>query len=298
MTETSNLKALYDSQGYVLVSPLLSTTSFAELQIAAGRTAYRTRNGQWQHRRTVGSQFPPYDESNPDSWGVQHVMHPDLHEPAFAKWYTSDLVVNTVATLLGCEEDELQMELFNMLINPTSHNFALRWHRDDVREDAIEEEEREALDKWHYGTQWNTALYRDSCLYVVPGSHKVPRTPEQRVHSSTPDPPANPLDMPGAIRVDLKGKHLPSYTGETIFYNSNILHCATYDSTQPRATLHACMGSVKGGSTRARNILQHGLDWMVEDRFKETLDDRGKAMLERLIRMKESAGEVGYSLSN
>lgn len=86
--------------------------------------------------------------------------------------------------------------------------------------------------------------------------------------------------------------------GDTVFYNSNILHCATYDSSKKRATLHACMGSVKGGSTRARNILQHGLDWMTEDKFKDTLDERGKVMLERLVNMKNGSGEVGYSLSN
>ena len=39
-------------------------------------------------------------------------------------------------------------ELFNMLINPERHDFALRWHRDDVRENASEDEEREALQKW------------------------------------------------------------------------------------------------------------------------------------------------------
>ena len=38
-----------------------------------------------------------------------------------------------------------------MLINPESHDFALRWHRDDIRENASEEEEREALGIWHYG---------------------------------------------------------------------------------------------------------------------------------------------------
>jgi hypothetical protein len=86
--------------------------------------------------------------------------------------------------------------------------------------------------------------------------------------------------------------------GETVFYNSNILHCGVYDSKHKRATLHACMGSIHGGNTRARNILQHGLGWMTEDRFKEGLDERGKAMLERLIQMKEGAGEVGFSLSN
>jgi len=37
---------------------------------------------------------------------------------------------------------------------------------------------------------------------------------------------------------------------------------------------------------RARNILQHGLKWMKEERFFEGLDPIGKAMV----------GEVGYSL--
>jgi len=48
------------------------------------------------------------------------------------------------------------------------------------------------------------ALYEDSCLYIVPGSHKLPRTNEQRALSMTRDPPENPLDMPGAIQVTLQ----------------------------------------------------------------------------------------------
>ncbi|PSR74503.1 hypothetical protein PHLCEN_2v9800 [Hermanssonia centrifuga] len=58
------------------------------------------------------------------------------------------------------------------------------------------------------------------------------------------------------------------------------------------------MGSVRGGSSRARNILQHGLNWMTEPCFRDGLNDRGKAMLDRLVAMKESAGDVGYSLGN
>ena len=46
-------------------------------------------------------------------------------------------------------------ELFNLLINPLSHNFALRWHRDDVRENATEGEEEKALRIWHYGVRLN-----------------------------------------------------------------------------------------------------------------------------------------------
>jgi hypothetical protein len=49
----------------------------------------------------------------------------------------------------------------------------------------------------------SSALRPDSCLYVVPRSHNQVRTPEQRKLSETLDAPENPLDMPGAIQVDL-----------------------------------------------------------------------------------------------
>lgn len=83
-----------------------------------------------------------------------------------------------------------------------------------------------------------------------------------------------------------------------MFYNSNILHCATYNSRVKRATLHACMGETSGGSTRARNILQHGLNWMKEDRFNDALQaGRPRDMLKRLVQMQEGfkESEIGYS---
>jgi hypothetical protein len=42
-------------------------------------------------------------------------------------------------------------ELCNLLINPLEHDFALRWHRDDVRENATAEEEVIALGLWTHG---------------------------------------------------------------------------------------------------------------------------------------------------
>ncbi|TDL16307.1 hypothetical protein BD410DRAFT_795511 [Rickenella mellea] len=287
-----SLKEDYDRDGFVIVPGLIPPSLSPSLYASSKRVIAQTRAGQWPHRRTVGKQFPPYDTAHPDSWGVQHLMHPDLGETAFAKWYCSDEVVNVVKELLQCEEDKLQMELFNLLINPSEHAFALRWHRDDVKESATEDEEREALAKWHHGVQWNTALYDDACLFVVPGSHVTPRTSEQRSQSSVLEPPTNPLDMPGAIRVVLK-------PGESVFYNSNILHTATYSPHERRATLHACMGCTRGGNQRARNILQHGLSWMREDSFAKTLNglSRAQAMRSRLLEMEGRInGELGYSL--
>lgn len=59
------------------------------------------------------------------------------------------------------------------------------------------------------------------------------------------------------------------------------------------------MGDARGGTSRARNILQHGLSWMRTARFRETLPEgRSRAMLERLLRMEEGVkGDVGYSLA-
>ncbi|KAJ7581732.1 hypothetical protein C8J56DRAFT_793539 [Mycena floridula] len=288
----SKLKALYDEQGYVIVQDLVVPEAFPELIAACDRAVNRTREGSWTLRRVIGKQFPPFGDDHPDSWGVQHIMHPDLGEHAFDRWYTSTEFTDIVCELLECEEGDLQMELFNLLINPLSHEFALRWHRDDIRGDATEEEEREALGLWHYGVQWNTALYEDKCLYLVPGSHLCPRTSEQRALSMTMDPPENPFDMPGAVQLTLKA-------GETVFYNSNLLHCATYSTKAKRATLHGTMGNAAGGHTRARNILQHRLEWMKEERFRDGLDERGKKMLDKLVRLQEETTEdVGFSLMN
>jgi len=104
-----SFKQIYESQGYVIVPNLISPIQFDQLQSACDRIIDRTRRGQWQHRRTLGKQFPPYGDANPDSWGVQHIMHPALGECAFVEWYTSDGVVNVAKELLACEEDDLQM---------------------------------------------------------------------------------------------------------------------------------------------------------------------------------------------
>ncbi|KAK7036765.1 hypothetical protein VNI00_011431 [Paramarasmius palmivorus] len=107
----SSIKQTYDTQGYVIVPNLIPPSDFSELQAACDTVVNRTREGKWPHRRVVGKQFPPYDSENPDSWGVQHLMHPELGDPArvFAKWYASDGLVNAIRELLECDEGDLQM---------------------------------------------------------------------------------------------------------------------------------------------------------------------------------------------
>ena len=106
---STDVKSIYDRQGYVIVPSLIPASSLKELQAAAERVTDLTRSGKWPHRRTVGRQFPPFDENSSDSWGVQHVMHPDLGEEGFARWYASDELVNVMCELMGCGEEDLQM---------------------------------------------------------------------------------------------------------------------------------------------------------------------------------------------
>jgi hypothetical protein len=123
--------------------------------------------------------------------------------------------------------------------------------------------------------------------------------------------PRDPLEMPGVKQVHLKGRYsqiriIVSHkkilvyfsAGETVFYNSNILHCATYDRRVPRVTLHACMGDSRGGGKRARMVLQHGLEWMKDNRFPESLPEgRARDMWKNLIEMqKGTGGKIEYSL--
>lgn len=110
-TTIMSLKATYDEQGYVIVPALVSSDDMPILKDACDRIVSRMRTGQWPYRRTVGKQFPPYGEGDTDSWGVQHVMHPELGEKAFVEWYTSDKLVVVVKELMGddVEDDDLQM---------------------------------------------------------------------------------------------------------------------------------------------------------------------------------------------
>lgn len=106
---SSGLKEAFKRDGFIKVDGLVPECEFKELQEACTRVVAKTRLGEWPHRRVVGKQFPPYDSDNPDSWGVQHVMHPDLCEPVFARWYASDELMGTVKELLECRDENLQM---------------------------------------------------------------------------------------------------------------------------------------------------------------------------------------------
>ncbi|KAI9197103.1 uncharacterized protein BJ171DRAFT_446542 [Polychytrium aggregatum] len=272
-----------ETKGYVIIDNLIPEDLFNSLVEAADRVIAKGRNSEWRERRTVGKQFPPWpkDEAIYDIWAIQHVMHPDLGEPVFAQYYASEPMLKTITELLEVPRDQLQLELFNLLINPVDNEFALTWHRDCIEVNVSEEVEQERLKIPHYGTQWNTALYDDSCFIFVPGSHNRLRTPEER-RVNIEEPYGH---MPGEVVLHLK-------PGQTVFYNNNLLHRAHYPKGVKRASLHGSMGITSGGPTRAQNILQHGLDWIKSDRFRATLPPAALPLHDNLLRLAEARKDV------
>ena len=135
----------YKRDGFVVVDGVFDSspeTSIPSLRGAAAEVVALTRGNEWPFRRVVGKQFPPFDSSIQDFWGTQHLMHPDLpHHELFAKFYANRRLLRISAELMETQMEDMQLELFNLLINPEQHALALGWHRDDIRPSVTLEEE-------------------------------------------------------------------------------------------------------------------------------------------------------------
>ena len=220
---------------------------------------------------------------------------------SFAELYFSNALLDIVKELVG-QTDTLDgdgmlvMELLNLLVSPTGkRDFELCWHRDDVRPDLDPEEERHQLsekspDGRQLHAQYNIALYEDSSLIVVPGSHRRIRTPTER----NAEPYA--AELPGQVTVTL-------HAGDALFYDSNILHRGVYKGIDAqteagRMTLHGSVGLAGHGKQRARQVLQHGVgEWIDKARFtlEGKVGERAENMRRRLVEMGRG-DDVGYSL--
>ncbi|KAF2238548.1 phytanoyl-CoA dioxygenase family protein [Viridothelium virens] len=291
-SSSSSLGASIDRDGFVIIPSLLTPSELTTLRTACSRTLALARSGHWPHLRTLPLQFPPWPKSPPAGtgiWGIQHLLHPALPERrVFASSYFHPRILGAVREILGQErEEQLVMELYNLLVRP-DEEFALRWHRDDVGWEVGEEEERVRLQEPAFHAQWNLALWRDESLVVVPGSQGRVRTKEEREADVTGH-------MPGEKVVRLEA-------GDVVFYNNNIVHRGIYAKDVERMTLHGSIGDVRGGGSRARNVLQHGVGEWVEDCDLSMLDEEtretAEGMRKRLVELGRGRGDVGYSQKN
>ncbi|KAK5694473.1 hypothetical protein LTR17_024783 [Elasticomyces elasticus] len=287
---SEELRASLKQDGFVRIQKAFSTDDITRFRTAAQHVAERARAGRWPFVRTVPKQFPPWPVSEATTegiWGVQHLLHPlmpDEDRTVFSESYFGDVMTGAVTALLDCKTSDLVMELYNMLVCPPK-DFELRWHRDDIGPDVPLDVELERLQEPMMHAQWNLALYPDSSLVVVPGSHARARSGEERK--------ADPFqeNMPGQVRVSME-------PGDIVFYNNNILHRGVYDCKAERMTLHGTMGLRGADPSRSRNILQHGIgDWAGDCDFSGLPGNMAilaTDMQQRLIGM-GSGKDVGFS---
>lgn len=276
-TASSNSHPLLTSlrqNGFIHIPNFLSESELTTLRAASAHATKLARTGSWPHIRTVPKQFPPWPNTPPPDteggiWGVQHLLHPDMPgRSTFASLYFKPELLSIVSELLSIPasssaSDILVMELFNLLVSPSGNvDFELRWHRDAIPltpEMSAEEELKELYEKsppeGQSHAQYNIALYPDSSLIVVPGSHRRARTEVEKM--------ADPFEaeLPDMITVHMQ-------PGDAVFYDNNILHRGVYTGIDTgdqkqlgRFTLHGSVGKVDGKeqSARARNVLQHGV---------------------------------------
>ncbi|KAK6362683.1 hypothetical protein TWF730_000139 [Orbilia blumenaviensis] len=263
--------AAFERDGFVVIDDVLPQDIFEAAKEACDIAVGKGRREDWPHRRIVGKAFPPWPPSGPDIWGIQHLMHPDLKLPIFKQLYTNPKLLSTACTILSLPSAEsLQLELFNLLINPHTTPFSLPYHRDTIPAPTPPEEEAKLLTRPRTGTQYNLALYDDACLIVVPGSHRRPKTEEEAATLKEDDKAA----LKDEIRVALK-------PNQAVFYENDILHRAEYD-TKKRVTLHGSLGK-EGQIERARMVLQHGVEYLKEDGFADGMGETGKKMWRNLM---------------
>ncbi|KAL8819522.1 MAG: hypothetical protein Q9223_002063 [Gallowayella weberi] len=286
---TPDPKPSLTAQGFVILPSILPQPQLSSLRSACNLARSHAESGHWPHLRTLPKQFPPWSSDPAEGiWGIQHLLHPDMpgSRTVFAASYFDDRIIDTVKRLLDCEDEDLVMELYNLLVRPT-RDFELRWHRDDIPPSASLEEEGKRLEEPAWHAQWNLALYDDDSLIVVPGSHRRARTEEERAAHPYED------EMPGQLVVELKA-------GDAVFYDNNILHRGVYRCAKERMTLHGSVGHVAGGKARARNVLQHGTkEWVDRCRFdglEEHMRERAEGMRRRLVELgRVEGGETGFS---
>ena len=277
--------------GFTVIRNFLTESEINTYIAATEAVVEYAREGKWPHVRTRGKQFPPWPKNfSPDIWGISGLLHPDLPQnlsTPFHDLYANDKMLAVVSDILQIDKLQISMELLNMLINPLT-DFELDWHRDTIKPEVTpEQEQQELLNVEPFaGAQFNLALTEDSCLIVIPGSHKRLRTEEER--EKTVDPGRRKEHISGELVVDL-------HPGDIVFYNNNILHRAKYDSTQKRLTVHGSYGNVVHGKSRAKGVLQHGVaEWLSR---LEPKNEQLEMLKQKLVDLaKEFDGvELGYA---
>lgn len=210
------------------------------------------------------------------TWGVDELECRELFEPCLPGLFGHPIIAGAIHSLLGHNARAWRTSL---LWAPTAEPYDLHWHRDQVP--------REHYDLVHLKpqapdhVQINVALLSDSCLRVVPGSHRRPLSAaEWASEGKTTDD-----EQMGALVVEL-------FPGDVALMDGHLLHRGTCDTRTQRLTLHlsAQASWVPLPPWRSR---EH-LDRIRSDEFINQLPIEAQSFYRNLRHARQSVDPLAY----
>lgn len=206
------------------------------VNVAANKTAARERDRMIREQRreqqrvsTSINHTNGHENSSapsiPNIWGIQYLLHPSLEylRTVYAEIYFLDSLIGITRRLLAdpagpstlVSEDELLLGQLDLLISPArNETYDLEWHRDGVplspsdssNDGTVRDREKSRCTSIEY----HIALFADSSLYLLPGSHIQPRSERDTGGYEA---------KKGQIAVELQ-------PGDAVFYDPEILQRA------------------------------------------------------------------------
>ena len=202
-----------------------------------------------------------------DAWAIRGLFAPEFEEPVFADYLMSDPVMKYVELFLGSE-----LRLGGVVIFTTPHaaDWSGGWHRDfgGNERDGSYEVEMEILNRPLNRLKWHLALVDDSCLQLVPGSHRRYRTDEERECLLN--------TRHGDISTQ---KVMVLKAGQTIFWAGNTIHRGIYKVHPERLTLAGSWAKHQEGEELEETDKR--LKWMLADNVRGYLPEAMRPAYDR-----------------
>lgn len=241
----------YWQQGYVCFRNILPASLVRDLRVEcdkARRLAHEINGPQAQRLQPV------------TKYGDRLNLKP------FYDYSELPVLVDAVNRLLGPFTGPVKpatMSVLGVLVEPLERPRQHGWHRDGVSDHVLPDQKKADLQKaWgervlrpYGGNQINCAIYPDSCLWYVPGSHlRYHDLPGERQLFDYNTPGGNPFDSMQGSEAELERIYIEEcqrfpgaqcmhlYPGDYLLYRSNAWHTGLYFTYQPRATLHDSLG--------------------------------------------------------
>ena len=221
---TPDMREQYESAGYVVVDNLFEPRVLAELHAAVSRVRAKVLSGEvdiYTHRSDKG-----------EPWAIRGLFAPEFGEPIFAEHILDPRLMEFARSVLG---PELRLGGTLIFTNPDQNNYGTGWHRDVGKEflDVDEATEMAMLNRPQRSFKWHLALAPDSCLQLIPGSHRRYRTERERevlFGKTEAGEGRSNEDLPGQYTIELR-------PGQTVFWNGNTIHRGVYQAGVSRLTL-------------------------------------------------------------